>query len=507
MTINRSTSVIDWLQQIQKEERIEFPFEIKVTDGEMELEFPLSVKFILPLIASKDIDIQISVTYHENIMSREKVTAIISHLINGIKFIMNSKLLDTKVLNDIELLSEEEKPMVLNLGKSASFPAAGVNTTQCLHELFEEQVILTPQKTALLYEDGKQISYEELNRMSNGLATVLLQYSENQPLGIIPLLLEKEYAPIAVLSVLKSGGAFVPLDLRNPVARNMYIINEVNARLLISTNNLLHQLNISDLPHVKIICLDDVEVQRSIEELSSLTSNAKLKEIVRVNPQDLAYVMYTSGTTGEPKGVMIEHHAIVNSMIGHREEYVGRSELRGNHRVLQYANYCFDAFLGDVFTSIISGDTLCIASQDRLLNDLSSVINHFGITRLKLTPTVANLLDPAEFTSLKMLILGGEAVPNHLIEKWIHHVIVINIYGPTEATIINTTKSISLKNTNTRSIGRPFGVNRVLILDENLKVLPINCVGEICLAGPQLARGYLNKPEMTAKAFVETTYE
>ena len=351
----------------------------------------------------------------------------------------------------------------------------------------------TPDRTAIEYEN-ESITYKELNEKANRLARVLTTYGA-KPECVVPLYVERKYWVIAVLAVLKSGAAFVPLDLKNPIERSRYIINEVQATILITTNDLAHHF--TELSNVQLISLDDQRLLEVIKQHSNYNGAC-----VDVHSKNLAYVMYTSGTTGNPKGVMIEHYAIVNSIIGHQSVYAQKKSESVIDRCLSVANYCFDVFITDLFVTLCSGDVLCVPSQNTLMNNLTEVIQHHRVTRVELTPTFASLLNPFDVPTIQTLILGGEELFQHVIEKWCGCVQIIQTYGPTETAVSVTVNFVRSKTTSGRNIGKPFGVNKVIVLDDDMELVPLGGIGELCIAGPQLSRGYVNLDDVTRKVLV-----
>lgn len=269
-----------------------------------------------------------------------------------------------------------------------------------------------------------------------------------------------------------------------------------------------HRRNQSDTGSYETVLqehLPDDKLAKILLDSVDLTKFSADDPNVTVKVDELAYVIYTLGSTGQPKGVMIQHQAIAAAI-----DSIISFESRDNerHKTLQFSNYTFDASVYDIFVPLGSGHTLCMAPTDRLLSDLANVINEMDVTHCLLTPTVARLLDPKDAPSLKALTVGGESITTDVVEKWSQgpHTL-IGAYGPTETSIIATMNIIDL-DTNPKDIGRPLPTVKAFIIEQDgHRLVPLGAIGEICLAGPQLGNGYLGKPAQTAAVFLESRVE
>jgi amino acid adenylation domain-containing protein len=308
----------------------------------------------------------------------------------------------------------------------------------------------------------------------------------------VPLYLDKSiHLPLVILAVLKAGGCYLPLNTSDPISRTKFIVQQVKATILISSKKYSDRLQeVSDVCQIRILESLTDHIKDFTADVISMENN--------ISTNDLAYIIYTSGSTGNPKGVMINHRAAVNSIIAHRKAY-GHDE---KSRVLQYANYCFDVSVTDIFVTLSSGGVLCMPT-DWTSKSLSTIIIDFQITHLELTPTVATLLDPSDVPTVKTLILGGESVSQNVVNKWKSKCHLINSYGPTECTVSCFTKTVSSEFDGS-VIGKVFGSNIAFILDDNLKLVAKGGVGELCMAGAQLARGYFQLEAEASKQFVSS---
>ena len=361
--------------------------------------------------------------------------------------------------------------------------------TETLHGGFEMAAKNFPDRTAIQGQHFEEITYRDLNIRAEKLAAFLAKQGVKEG-AIVPLLLEKSPSMIvAILAVMKLGAAYVPLCPENPVERNIYIISEAaSAPVLMDSkcSELLHGVH-----GESAIVLDKVD----------WTSCAPLQDAITVSPKHRAYLLYTSGTTGQPKGVTITHGACSTAM---KSIISFEGKENGEFRALQFSNYVFDVSLYDIFVTLHTGGTLCIAPTHRLLDDLAGVINELHVDHAFLTPTVARLLNPNAVPLMKSLTVGGEQVTQDVIDRWAPFVKLRNGYGPTECSVLVTMKDIGTS-TLPRNIGSALPSVNVFILEtDGTRLAPYGAVGELCFSGPQLSEGYFKRPDLTHTAFQKT---
>ncbi len=377
---------------------------------------------------------------------------------------------------------------------------------QCIHQLFEKQVARTPENIAIFFED-RSLTYRELNDRANRLAHYLQQR------GVIPEVLVGIYAErsletiISILGILKAGGAYVPLDPNYPQDRIDYIISNSKVKLLITTDSLLTKLSIDT---AKVISLDTDWKFISQQNSSNLDSD--------VRQQNLAYVIYTSGSTGSPKGVLVEHQALVAHCFGICDRY----QLQASDRVLQFASFNFDPALEQLFPSLMIGCSVVLRGNlVWSVAELWHQIHERGITVANLPTTYwqKSILTwqqhPGVFPAkLRLMIVGGEALMNTALPAWrsltnasARSVRLINAYGPTEATITALTFTVPADFDGDRlPIGRPLANRSTYILDANNRPCPIGLTGELYIGGDCLARGYLDRQELTITKFIRNPF-
>lgn len=362
-----------------------------------------------------------------------------------------------------------------------------------LHEVFEQQVQRTPDAVAARYE-GESLSYRELNESANRVAAVLASMG----LGVGELAgicLERSlYLPIAILGVLKAGGAYAPLDPDYPKARIDWMLKDSCATIVLTDKAMAGELNGcgARLADVHSICR------------SSVGPNSTIGKSHSDNP---AYVIYTSGSTGMPKGVVIPHRAICNHMAWMAREF----PLLTGDNVLQKTAFSFDASVWEYYAPLFAGGCLVIArpggQQDsRYLVDC---IQREAITVLQLIPTqLKMLLEENGFqdcTSLRRIFCGGEELLSQLVDGCRYRLpsaAIYNLYGPTEATIDSTCAQCEWNMAGIHApIGRPIANTKSYVLDETFQPVPFGVKGDLYLAGKGLATGYLGRPALTAESF------
>jgi amino acid adenylation domain-containing protein len=368
-------------------------------------------------------------------------------------------------------LSAAEKQLLATFNNTASADVAD----KTLAALFEEQVAKTPDAIALLFEETS-LSYRELNERANQLAAWLRAHYKIKVGDLVGVKLERsEWLVVTLLGILKSGAAYVPIDPAYPEERVEYLLSDSN-------------------------CKEMIDV-RELSKFQQVAAGFSTQNPVPVNKvTDLAYVIYTSGSTGQPKGVMIEHRSVHTFINWCRHEF-GQADY---DVVFGVTSICFDLSVFEIFYTLSAGKQL------RLLDNALSVPRYLNTTDRVLLNTVpsviATLLSAdTDFRQVKVLNMAGEPIPAKILEGLAGKEMEIrNLYGPSEDTTYSTMYRI--KGNETVLIGAPIADTQIHILDENGQEQPVGIAGEICIAGAGLARGYLNKPLLTAEKFVENPF-
>jgi amino acid adenylation domain-containing protein len=457
--------------------------------GEMgydETNFTLLANFAMHSISGR---IQLRLDYDRAVLSDPQIEAIEGYYLRALASIAGD--LEARY-DSICLLSDSERRQLEMWNKTAVETA----DNRSIHRLFEMQAARTPGATALKFED-KELTYSEVEARANALASIL-QSAGARPDMLIGICLERDAAiPIAVLGVLKSGAAYLPLDPSHPVDRLKLILAESGAPIVLSRRSLADRLTGYD---GKVIWLDQIE-----DETLSENCSAKV-------PLDcLAYMIYTSGSTGRPKGIGLSHRALINLLAWYG------SRQREGARVIQFASLSFDVSFLEIFSTWLSGGELFVCPERgrRDPEFLANFLSFHGIERAVLPVVmlqqIAELYDPGKdnfFQSLREIIATGEQLRItpaivRFFER-IPHCSLENHYGPSEAHVVTayTLPRDPSCWTSHPPIGKPIANIRTHLLDEFLNPVPVGTTAQLYLGGVGLARGYLNQPDLTAKKFV-----
>ncbi|KAK2922803.1 Polyketide synthase, phosphopantetheine-binding domain [Fusarium oxysporum f. sp. vasinfectum] len=357
---------------------------------------------------------------------------------------------------------------------------------RCVHDLFIEQARARPDAPAIHAWDG-EMTYSELDELSSRLAGHLVDLGIKTE-DIVPLCFEKSiWTVVAMLAVLKAGGAFTPLDPEHPRSRHEEILKQTRATVVLTSAQYAAYWGNSNCTVVAIS-------SSSARQLPIIKYDSPLN----ILPNHPAYILFTSGSTGIPKGVVLEHQAVCTGCLGHGKAY----QLSSTTRFLQFAAYTFDVSITEILTTLLYGGTICVPSETRRRNNLTEAINELGANCADLTPTVARLLDPQAILSLKTLVLGGDFVSQEDYERWKGRVEVINAYGPTEC-CVTCIVCVCAPGFVGGRIGKSIASASWVVdpLDHN-RLAPLGAIGELLVEGPILARGYLDNAEKTAAAFI-----
>ncbi|MEL5294141.1 amino acid adenylation domain-containing protein [Serratia nevei] len=392
----------------------------------------------------------------------------------------------TQPASHLDLLPAAERELLLyGWNRTAEvYPAQS-----CAHVLFEQWVQRTPDAVAVV-NDRDSLSYAQLNAHANQLAHQLIAQGV-RPGDRVATSLERSVSlVIAQLAILKAGAAYVPLDPHLPVARQAWIIGDSGASLILCDRDIDREIA------GEIACL----------RIDRLRQNPTHDPAVPRAGGAPAYIMYTSGSTGTPKGVMVTHQGILRLAINNRFASFERGD-----RFAFAANPAFDASTLEMWGALLNGASLAIIAPEVLTEAeaLAAALVRQGINVLFLTTSLFNQYAhsiAATLAQLKYLLSGGEAADPHAFARMLKEagpVRLINAYGPTECTVFATTATIERVDPWQRlPIGRPIGNTRIYLLDEHGQPVPLGATGEIYIAGPGVALGYLNRAELTAERFL-----
>ena len=424
-------------------------------------------------------DLICEIEYNTDLFKLDTVKRMALHFQNLLDVIINNP---RKKINHIELLNNKEKhkQLVEWNKQEISYPQ-----NQFVHKLFEKQVDKTPNAVALIFKD-KKLSFKELNEKANYVANQLI-ISERK---IVAIGTDRcmEFI-VAVLGVLKSGKAYVPIDSSLPIDRIKEIMNDTQVGVILTTKDT--DKFFSSLGYT--LCVDKLNNKETTNLDISLKST------------DLAYIIYTSGSSGNPKGVEIDHGSISDRVIWKNEKY----KLSSKDVILHTYSFVFDGSIINYFWSLCYGVPLVIASKEEILGNLSQLIKKYKITIVDLLPSLISTLNKEDCVSLKNVFSGGEALPGEIVRKFYKefNAKLHNTYGPTEATVESSVwESERDFADDLAPIGKAIAGAKLYVLDKCLNVVPIGVHGELHIGGFGLSSGYRNKPELTRQKFIKDTF-
>ncbi|KAK2763730.1 NRPS [Arachnomyces sp. PD_36] len=370
-----------------------------------------------------------------------------------------------------------------------------------LHHVFEMEAERVPEKVAVIYEDVK-LTYRELNERANQMAHFIRSSVTIKPDDLIALFTEKsEHLFISILGVWKSGAAYVPIDPSYPDDRIQYILKDTKAKLVIADPTYVTRL--------KAITMSDVVDTGVASRPGSDFSSSNPHPISGTN--DLAYVIYTSGTTGNPKGVMVEHRGVVNLKVSLAKIFSLNDT--DDEVILSFSNYVFDHFIEQMTDALLNGQTLLVLN-DAMRADKERLYKYMAdnkVTYLSGTPSVISVYEYDRFLShLRRVDCVGEAFSEPVFNKIRDTFpgLVINGYGPTEVSITSNKRPYPPDQwRKDKSIGKQVANTTSYVLDDNMRRVPIGAVGELYLGGTGVARGYHNRPDLTADRFPPNPFQ
>ncbi|WP_240662623.1 non-ribosomal peptide synthetase [Streptomyces sp. WAC 06738] len=389
-------------------------------------------------------------------------------------------------VGDVDVLADGERTPVVS-GWNATELAVPSGSVL---DRFEARARRAPEAVAVRC-GAEELSYGELDARANRLARYLRRLGVGRE-SRVGLCLPRGVEMVAgMLAAWKAGGAYVPLDPAYPAERLAFMVADSRAQVVLSTG---------DLAPKGAVRLDEAAGEIAAESVEPLGTV--------LEPGQLAYVIYTSGSTGRPKGVAVPHRGPANLAEAMRP-VLGMAE---DVTALQFASFSFDAAVLDVAVTLAAGGTLAIASDEERVEPaaLAGMVRSAGVSVASVVPSLLSVLDPAAVTGVRNWVLGAELLTADLASRWTGQARVWNTYGPTEATVITTATPLDADLNPADPpppIGRPIGNTRTYVLDDFLRPVPQGVTGEVYIAGPGLARGYIGRGGLTAERFVACPFE
>ncbi|QHI35399.1 Surfactin synthase subunit 1 [Kordia antarctica] len=428
------------------------------------------------------------VEYNTDVYEKEMVMQIMRHFKQLLHTVVSNP---EKPIEAVELLSAVEKKELI---QTLNDTEVTLSKQETILDLFQNQVVKSSEKIAIVSEEQKY-TYVQLDQLSNQIADCLIKNYNIGSGDIVAIKMERnKWILPCILAIVKTGAAYLPIDTLSIPEREQFILDDANAKLLITTSN-----NVLDAAIYKgtqfVVDADFDPTAYASKPVNNIQSE-----------NDPVYIIYTSGSTGNPKGTLIQHHALLNYITWGKKYYLETLE---EISFGLFTSIAFDLTVTSLFLPLVSGGTLTTYSS----KDISFVLKDYidkGISCIKLTPAHITLLDSLELKSdaLKIAIVGGDALHrNHVdILRSINPKIKIyNEYGPTEATvgcIVHEVKAEELI-----VIGKPIDNTQVYIINEHDQLQPKGVIGELCIAGKGLSKGYINQPELTKEKFIENPFK
>lgn len=436
---------------------------------------------MLSVLLARDGELRAVLSYRPSRISAQLASQLVEYFDLAISMVLQNP---NSTVSDIHLLSiaDQQRLRLWN-------PPLSSGPRVCIHHAIQQRSNDQPNRVAVTGWDG-DLSYSEINRMSSQLAEALM-VRESGVGQFIPVCFEKSrWAVVAFLAVLKAGAAIVPLDPSHPQERLQDICRRTRSTRVICS---AAQESLCRSLCEEVLVLRDHLFAAGTYDAASFTPPD-------VDPDQVAYVIFTSGSTGTPKGAMISHSSFTYAA----ETHIQSLSIDHTSRILQFSSYSFDVSIMDILTTLMAGASVCVISELQRHEMLLHGICPYSVTHATLTPSVACTLDANRGSWTKHLILIGEPVSSSHVAQWQGVCNLMNSYGPTECSVMNTVrKGLSIED-DPRNIGWPLGIHCWVVDAENHhKLLPIGAVGELIMSGPAVGQGYLQQSEKTAEVFID----
>ncbi|KAK1147918.1 Nonribosomal Peptide Synthase (NRPS) [Aspergillus melleus] len=362
-----------------------------------------------------------------------------------------------------------------------------------VHDLVLRHAAIDPDNLAVEAWDGSW-TYADLAIQSHRIAQALLQGDQLRPgQSMVPVCMSKsKWVPVAMLAVLRTGAAVVCIDPKHPPDRISQILRQVNPSVALASAG-----NDTEAFRAAGVAVLEVASMKSTQNTTGREDNTT-SQLPAVAPSDAAFIVFTSGSTGQPKGIIMEHRNISTSIAHHSGPMKTRRATKGLH----FASYAFDSAIYEIFTLLVSGACVCIPSEETRTNGIESFIQRHAVEWAVFSPSMFKILDPDRVPSLRTVTLGGEAVSRDIVAQWAPRLHLINGYGPAEATICAAGR-LPAQGWTVGTIGPVVGgVGWVTKPSDPECLLPVGAAGELLVEGAVVTRGYLGRPDLTAEKYI-----
>lgn len=434
-----------------------------------------------------------SIEYAADLFESDTIERLAGHLRQALTAMVTSP--ETR-LSEINMLTAAERHQLLVEWNNTAtdYPAH-----KCIHELFEEQVKQSPDAVAVIFGDT-QMTYAELDARANRLAHDL-RSSNVGPDVLVGICMERSIEMIvALLAILKAGGAYVPLDPKYPKERLTFMLNDAGVPIVLTENQYSRMLSEH---HSRVLTLDSISTSSAKERFTVPMSSG-------AQPENLAYVMYTSGSTGNPKGVCVTHRNVVRLVL--ETNYV---DISPSDRIAQASNSSFDAATFEIWGALLNGAAVVIVTKEIALSlgAFAAALEAHAVSILFTTTALFNMVvrqSPTMFRALRYVLFGGEAVDPSPVRTALARgpAHLLHVYGPTETTTFATFYPVHdvPEGAATVPIGKPIANTTAFVLDAQRQIVPIGVPGELYIGGDGVARGYFNRPDLSAERFVHDNF-
>ncbi|KAJ5630837.1 uncharacterized protein N7484_010937 [Penicillium longicatenatum] len=423
--------------------------------------------------------------HDELVISGWKAKRLIEQFGHVLKQLMSTPKASTVKVSDLEVASLEDKATIADWNKHVP-----LTVEKCVHEFIREKSVETPDAPAVCAWDG-ELNYREFWDMASSFANYLVSRGVG-PEILVPVCLDKSaWAMVTLISILIAGGAYVPLDPHHPTSRHEEILADVGANMILCTPNYTNK-------YTRVV---KTVIPISKETLIAYGSLNSSKVRQPVTPSNMAYALFTSGSTGRAKGIIVEHRNCVSSIMA----FTPVTFMTSTSRVFQFASLTFDAAIMETLAILMVGGCICVPNEDERVNDVSGAIRRLNVNWTFLTPAIAGIIEPSSVPSIKHMVVGGEQVPQDVINKWVNCVNFMNGYGPTETCVFATIDNDvpSHRDPSRIGYGIPSTLTWIVDPENHHKLAPLGAVGELVLEGMSLAREYMKNPEKNAECFIE----